>query len=588
MAAVLDIHLALRPQPLDIVRVGDTASPHFTPHKKRDSLFPVDDEFPLPDFDLLIAKLNAAWPPSTTASTTALTPAPKPAPAPAVAAFPLPFRADSPDPCSPSTNSPNHSVLEIRRRRSAVTGLQAQTFPNDLKLKSSFMTRVTTVIAPLSPPPPSLPNKSATFPQTKKVEINSKPSSLCSSALGKELPEHPPSKNQIVSNSARGNLISKNSSSPFLDKTLPERPSNEIVPAAHLNKDLPMGLLGRKLKELPKRPFSKALPAPPSERDALTALVTRNESNEHESSDDAPSSFVVHRVTTTRSDYVSPGEDSHPPLLADLRRAAQTEVTGKGSSMDTIRLCRPTMTTVTIPDDFVLSRDTSATPLSLPPLPVHKTENEPQTIDTPISTPKHEGDSPRSATTIRPSYHIPTRTPTRTAALLLQSAQASLLKATTPAPYQALMSIPSHSAYPPAQASARPSPAQILLLPPRPSSQPPPTYAMYLTDTTSPQFNPAVPTLQPSHFQCYQSHRSMPSLPNKYHPIACMTCHISHDRGQEGEPAPRLKCTWCNLRVCLGCFEKLHETRGSGRGRDLVGLMEWLERREGKRRGGSA
>ncbi|KAI1805650.1 hypothetical protein F4811DRAFT_212600 [Daldinia bambusicola] len=68
------------------------------------------------------------------------------------------------------------------------------------------------------------------------------------------------------------------------------------------------------------------------------------------------------------------------------------------------------------------------------------------------------------------------------------------------------------------------------------------------------------------HYSCYVSHDKWISVKNSNYPLACQTCGVE-DTGS------RKTCSWCNLRICFGCHERLTGPYKS----DLKLLMEHME-----------
>ncbi|KAI1464967.1 uncharacterized protein F4812DRAFT_146883 [Daldinia caldariorum] len=75
------------------------------------------------------------------------------------------------------------------------------------------------------------------------------------------------------------------------------------------------------------------------------------------------------------------------------------------------------------------------------------------------------------------------------------------------------------------------------------------------------------------HYSCYVRHNKWISVNNSNYPLACQTCGVE-DTGS------RKTCSWCNLRICFGCHERLTGLYKS----DLKLLMENIEldQRSGK------
>ena len=77
------------------------------------------------------------------------------------------------------------------------------------------------------------------------------------------------------------------------------------------------------------------------------------------------------------------------------------------------------------------------------------------------------------------------------------------------------------------------------------------------------------PPVNLTHFNCYQSHRRVFKLPNKYYPVPCMLCHTDNSE-------QRWKCTWCCLRICTNCIEALRKVEG----RNLRVVVEALQKKK--------
>jgi hypothetical protein len=56
------------------------------------------------------------------------------------------------------------------------------------------------------------------------------------------------------------------------------------------------------------------------------------------------------------------------------------------------------------------------------------------------------------------------------------------------------------------------------------------------------------------HYDCFQAHRNMPQSNNVWYATACMTC-------QKLDQEVRHRCTFCCLRVCAACFERLQKSK---------------------------
>ena len=77
------------------------------------------------------------------------------------------------------------------------------------------------------------------------------------------------------------------------------------------------------------------------------------------------------------------------------------------------------------------------------------------------------------------------------------------------------------------------------------------------------------PPVNLTHFNCYQSHRRVFKLPNKYYPVPCMVCHADNSE-------QRWKCTWCCLRICTDCMDALRKVEG----RNLRVVVEALQKKK--------
>lgn len=73
------------------------------------------------------------------------------------------------------------------------------------------------------------------------------------------------------------------------------------------------------------------------------------------------------------------------------------------------------------------------------------------------------------------------------------------------------------------------------------------------------------PPLRNTHFLCYQKHRSMGRRINRQYPLTCQTC-------DKADVEDRWVCTFCQLRVCAPCLEKLNT-----KGRDLKQLVDSMK-----------
>ncbi|QKX54015.1 uncharacterized protein TRUGW13939_01097 [Talaromyces rugulosus] len=56
------------------------------------------------------------------------------------------------------------------------------------------------------------------------------------------------------------------------------------------------------------------------------------------------------------------------------------------------------------------------------------------------------------------------------------------------------------------------------------------------------------------HYDCFQAHRHMLQSNNVWYATACMTCH-------KLDQEVRHRCTFCCLRVCVACFERLQKSK---------------------------
>ncbi|KAL2213685.1 hypothetical protein CC79DRAFT_74246 [Sarocladium strictum] len=70
------------------------------------------------------------------------------------------------------------------------------------------------------------------------------------------------------------------------------------------------------------------------------------------------------------------------------------------------------------------------------------------------------------------------------------------------------------------------------------------------------------PPIRDSHYLCYQKHRNMGRRVNRQYPLTCQTC-------DKADVEDRWVCTFCQLRTCTPCFEKLKSND-----RDLKRLMQ--------------
>jgi hypothetical protein len=74
-----------------------------------------------------------------------------------------------------------------------------------------------------------------------------------------------------------------------------------------------------------------------------------------------------------------------------------------------------------------------------------------------------------------------------------------------------------------------------------------------------------IPPLTPVHYACFQSHASMPASSNVWYATACMTC-------RKVDQEVRHRCTFCCMRICAGCFERLQKCRGRALGELMSSL----------------
>ena len=77
------------------------------------------------------------------------------------------------------------------------------------------------------------------------------------------------------------------------------------------------------------------------------------------------------------------------------------------------------------------------------------------------------------------------------------------------------------------------------------------------------------PPLTESHFMCYQNHVSMRPATNKLAPVPCMVCWTVNSE-------ERVRCTFCAMRICKRCAERLMKDPGRSLGR----LVEAVEKEE--------
>ncbi|KAI1213272.1 uncharacterized protein F4807DRAFT_257095 [Annulohypoxylon truncatum] len=74
------------------------------------------------------------------------------------------------------------------------------------------------------------------------------------------------------------------------------------------------------------------------------------------------------------------------------------------------------------------------------------------------------------------------------------------------------------------------------------------------------------PPITSQHHNCYVRHSKWVPVKNSNYPLACQTCSVQDTNS-------RKTCSWCNLRVCYGCHERL-----MGRYKaDLRALMQNME-----------
>lgn len=74
------------------------------------------------------------------------------------------------------------------------------------------------------------------------------------------------------------------------------------------------------------------------------------------------------------------------------------------------------------------------------------------------------------------------------------------------------------------------------------------------------------PPLASRHYNCYVSHDKWVAVKNTHYPLACQTCGVK-------DTSTRKTCSWCNLRICTKCHERLTGPYKS----DLRILMEKME-----------
>lgn len=95
-----------------------------------------------------------------------------------------------------------------------------------------------------------------------------------------------------------------------------------------------------------------------------------------------------------------------------------------------------------------------------------------------------------------------------------------------------------------------------------------------LTDQSIPLPLTLIPRITPSQLSCYTQHATSVWSNNVFQPMGCMVCHSN-------EKERKFSCTWCQLRICRGCSEKLVALPGRSLGRLLK-----MEGKEGKEDGG--
>ncbi|KAI0024778.1 hypothetical protein F4780DRAFT_554711 [Xylariomycetidae sp. FL0641] len=78
------------------------------------------------------------------------------------------------------------------------------------------------------------------------------------------------------------------------------------------------------------------------------------------------------------------------------------------------------------------------------------------------------------------------------------------------------------------------------------------------------------PRLGRRHFACYARHEHFVAAKNVHYALACQACGAADKRA-------RRTCAWCNLRVCVPCFEAL-----VAGGRDLEALVRGVKERAAK------
>ncbi|OTA91590.1 hypothetical protein M434DRAFT_397109 [Hypoxylon sp. CO27-5] len=86
------------------------------------------------------------------------------------------------------------------------------------------------------------------------------------------------------------------------------------------------------------------------------------------------------------------------------------------------------------------------------------------------------------------------------------------------------------------------------------------------------QVAPAADTIWPAapissqHYNCYVGHSKWVPVKNLNYPLACQTCGLQDN-------SPRKTCSWCNLRICFKCQERLTGPYKS----NLQALMQNME-----------
>jgi len=79
------------------------------------------------------------------------------------------------------------------------------------------------------------------------------------------------------------------------------------------------------------------------------------------------------------------------------------------------------------------------------------------------------------------------------------------------------------------------------------------------------------PKLTVIHLQCYQFHKNIRESSNVHAPVPCTTCHVE-------DKEIRWRCTWCCLRICGRCMEKLSSVPD----RDLKRMLAVKEKERSK------